>query len=226
MLLDGVEEGVYDDTCEYANLFVTMDEAEHETCHLCEVDTPDDVSHTTMTSTEHGLMFLSPQGTLPRDWILLDNQSTVKVFCNKELLVDVKATNRTMVIRCNAGVAQTNMIGRLPGYAGEVWYYPSGIANILSFADVAKHYKVTYDNSTTDVFHVHRPDGTTRDFHKSARGLYYMVATPAVKTGTTLMIDTVASKKSCSRIERSSVRNWPGSCRIRSAIHHSDDSSN
>jgi hypothetical protein len=181
MLLDGVEEGAYDETCEYGNLFVTIDGPSEQ--------------HNTPSPTEHGLMFLSPQGTLPRDWILLDNQSTVNVFCNKELLVNVRETNRTMVIRCNAGVAQTNMIGRLPGYAGEVWYYPAGIANILSFADVAKHYRVTYDSTMEDVFHVHRPDGTTRDFHKSARGLYYMIASPAVKTATTLMIDTVASKK-------------------------------
>jgi hypothetical protein len=197
MLLDGVEDGAYDDTCEYANLFVTMDDEEKKqqdpppsplergVCDICTsqgqvgsacdscvggryrsmygrcgrcmhdgpigtrcISCPPDIghyvavqdgnhgfqttattdtitAHSTSDKTEHGFLFLNPKGTLPRDWILLDNQSTVNVFCNKELLVDVRETDRTMVIRCNAGVAQTNMMGRLPGYAGEVWYYPT-----------------------------------------------------------------------------------------------------
>jgi hypothetical protein len=187
MLLDGAEQGAYDDAYEYANLFVTIDDKDESPFQVGTSETTD--------NTEYGFTFLNPRGTLPRDWILLDNQSTVNVFCNKDLLVDIRTTDRTMVIRCNAGVAETNQIGHLPGCAGEVWYYPNGIVNILSFADVAKHYRVTYDNKAKDVFQVHRPYGTTRDFFKSARGLYYMVATPAVKTATTLMIDTVAKKK-------------------------------
>ena len=72
---------------------------------------------------------------IPDDWILLDNQSTVNIFCNKDLLKDVRTTGRSMRIRCNAGWTVANMIRRLPGFPGEVWYYPNGIANILSLAD-------------------------------------------------------------------------------------------
>jgi hypothetical protein len=38
-----------------------------------------------------------------------------------------------MNIRCNAGMKSTNMMGYLSGY-GWVWYFPDGIANILSLS--------------------------------------------------------------------------------------------
>jgi Reverse transcriptase (RNA-dependent DNA polymerase)/Zinc knuckle len=145
--------------------------------------------------TSEGFVLLNHHGKLPEDWILLDNQSTVNVFANRKLLQNVRTTNRTMIIRCNAGLTKTNMIGELPGYSGEVWFYPDGIANILSYADMVKRNRVTYDNTKDDVFHVHRSDGSTCDFIPSARGLYYTQAKPLISTGTTLLIKTVAGNK-------------------------------
>ena len=72
---------------------------------------------------------------VPDSWILLDNQSTVDVFHNKNLLRNVRKSNTSLNIHCNAGVATTNMIGDLKGY-GTVWYHPRGIANILSLSRV------------------------------------------------------------------------------------------
>jgi hypothetical protein len=63
----------------------------------------------------------------------------------------------------------------LPGY-GTVWFDPNGIANILSLSNVKKKYWVTFDSSTDDTFHVHKPDGSTRHFValKEGGGLYYI----------------------------------------------------
>jgi hypothetical protein len=95
-------------------------------------------------------------GKIPASWILLDNQSTVNVFSNKNLLRNIRTTNRMMNILCNAGMTRTNMIGDLPGYDGEVWFNPKGIANILSLSDVEKHHRVTYNSSAEKSFIVNK----------------------------------------------------------------------
>jgi hypothetical protein len=93
-------------------------------------------------ATENLFQFAQVNGQLPRTWILLDNQSTVNIFHNKDLLKDVHTTGHCMRVWCNAGWTVMNMIGRLPGFPGEVWYNPNGIANILSLADTEKYYRV------------------------------------------------------------------------------------
>jgi hypothetical protein len=96
-------------------------------------------------------------------------------------------------IHCNAGVASTNLIGDLAGY-GTVWYRPNGIANILSLSRVREHgYHVTYDSNGGNKFLVSKPDGSSRAFHESERGLYFL-DTRANGTGT-VMINTVADNK-------------------------------
>ena len=53
---------------------------------------------------------------VPNTWVLLDNQSTVDVFYNKDLLNNIREVETQMNIHCNAGVSTTNLVGDLPGY--------------------------------------------------------------------------------------------------------------
>ena len=87
-------------------------------------------SNVTTTNTRHG-------AHIPKEWILLDSQSTVSIFSNRRLLRNIRKANGWMHIHCNAGITRTNLVGDLRGY-GTIWYHPDGIANILSLAEVRK----------------------------------------------------------------------------------------
>jgi hypothetical protein len=120
------------------------------------------------------MMKMSENGRVPKAWILLDNQSTVDVFHNKELLNNIRKGDGHMDIHCNAEVTSTNLVGDLPGY-GQVWYNPNGTANILSLSRVKERgFHVTFDSKNDNEFHVHKTNGTKRVFKQSNRGLYYM----------------------------------------------------
>jgi hypothetical protein len=111
---------------------------------------------------------------VPQSWILLDNQSTVDVFCNKRLLRNIREAPHACKISCNAEVVEVALIGDLLGYPAPVWYCPSGIAIILSLHLVNEHCRVQYDSFEAGrAFHVTKPDGSTRDFKPSASGLHY-----------------------------------------------------
>ena len=79
-----------------------------------------------------------------------------------------------MTVRCNAGTITTNQMGWLGDYPEPVWYNPTGIANILSLANVKKYYHVTYDSKSTDTFMVNNGQSQKWKFCPSKRGLYYV----------------------------------------------------
>ena len=133
------------------------------------------------------------QSRIPKSWILLDNQSTVDVFHNHELLTNIRVSaNGHMDIHCNAGITTTNLVGDLNGY-GTVWFHPKGIANILSLKKVKEKYQVTFDSENGNTFVVHKKDGSVRNFTQSERGLYYM---DTAKESGTMLVNTVAENKS------------------------------
>ena len=68
-----------------------------------------------LTEIEGYAMQIGSDGKLPSTWILLDNQSTVDVFSNQNLITDIRETSSTMNLHCNAGITSTNMIGELRG---------------------------------------------------------------------------------------------------------------
>ena len=70
-------------------------------------------------------------GRIPKNWVLLDSQSTTDAFSNPDLLTDIHEVRGSLTIHTQAGKAVTKLRGTVPGY-GEVWFCPDGIANILS----------------------------------------------------------------------------------------------
>jgi len=107
-------------------------------------------------------------------WILCDSESTVDIFKNKTMLVNIKTTRNP--IRLKGIEGQTMDItqeGTLLGY-GTVYYNPHVTANVLSFFNMANCFKsIVYNNKESNIFHVTRDDDTVMEFRPSPEGLYY-----------------------------------------------------
>jgi len=100
----------------------------------------------TMIKTPVMMVVLKAKSNIPQTWILLDNQSTIDLFCSLDLLINIRESQSSMKVHCNAGSRVTNMVGDLQGY-GTVWYDPMEIANILSFKRVSEKYVAAYDQA-------------------------------------------------------------------------------
>ena len=126
---------------------------------------------------------------LPRDCILLDNQSTHHTFYNGELLDNIRATDDQITIKTNGGKLVYTLEGDFPGF-GTVWYNPEGIANILSMSCVEEDgHEVRYNNGVFTVTNNETLD--VMAFSKLPNGLY---AHRVQTTGMTL-VQTVSENE-------------------------------
>jgi hypothetical protein len=96
-----------------------------------------------------------------RNWILLDSQSSVDLFCNPELVENIQESGETLLLATNAGDLMTKMKATVPEY-GEVWFDQNAMTNVFSLASMEDKFRVTYDSSTESAFIVHTPRGPVR----------------------------------------------------------------
>jgi len=118
----------------------------------------------------------SARAGLDKNWILLDSQSNVDIFCNSKLLTNIRKVPKGhhLVLRSNGGSMETHMIGDVRGY-GTVWFNPNSLANILSFANVRKKFQVQLETGPLDpspTINVTKKDGDVMSFIERDLGLY------------------------------------------------------
>ena len=147
----------------------------------------------------NALMFMFSQSVkkIPDEWILLDSQSTVDIFCDPRLVQNIHRVKERMKIQCNAGTRVTNLVGDLPGY-GPVWFDSRAIANVLSLKVVKEKYHIQYNSDEKDGFVVTKSNGERFKFLQSSSGLHYLDTTnpdPDKTVNTTLVVNTVAENK-------------------------------
>jgi hypothetical protein len=106
------------------------------------------------------------QAGMMRNWILLDNQSNTTIFCNCDMVSNIRETNETLNLTTNAGVLTTKLKADVHGW-GEVWFSDEAVTNIFSYAHMKDRHQITYDGSKEDAFIVHLPDKQVKFHHEN-----------------------------------------------------------
>ena len=124
--------------------------------------------------------------------ILCDNQSTCDVIVNKALVVNIRQSPVTLVLRTQAGQCRINLIADLPG-VGTVWYYPEGVANIISQHRMVVNsgWDVKYSTDkfrltgkTSDLkYECTTMEGIRVDFAPNEKGLHVFDCSPFIGEG-------------------------------------------
>jgi hypothetical protein len=160
----------------------------------CPTSSASTVSGTTLLQYAYMLAQAGRTGIDP-DWILLDSQSKMSVFCNSAMLTNIRNSGRVLRAFTNGGYQDSDMVGDFPNL-GQVWYNKASIANILSLADVRKICRVRMDSSKDPALCVHRLDGSIMRFAEHPSGLYvYNTNENSESVGDYTMVSTVAAQK-------------------------------
>ena len=103
--------------------------------------------------------------------ILLDNQSTVDLFCNSNMVTDIVKVKESIRVQSTGGYLVVRHKATLPGYGKQVWYNKDGITNILSMKNVREGNRIEYD-CAAGVYTVVRKDRHNLEFKMIDEGLH------------------------------------------------------
>eukprot|EP00978_Attheya_sp_CCMP212_P024668 scaffold77882_cov56-Attheya_sp.AAC.1 len=109
-----------------------------------------------------------------RSWILLDNESSTTIFCNKKYVSNIMESMKVMDLRTNRGSLRSDKECDVPELGMKSWYNKNAVTNILSFAEVADKFRITYDNvNGEDLFTVHVSADKKIVFKRAYNNLYF-----------------------------------------------------
>jgi len=165
-------------------------------CYLCGLtghyksDCPDlnpeeetnEQANVVFTSLNEKVYFSSKIG--PYD-VLADNQATVSIFGQKELLKNIRKTDKLITIQGIGGKVSTDLVGDFD-FFGEVYYSPLATANVLCFYDLQVKFDITYDKDKNN-FNFSLPNGRVITFEEKNKLYVY----DAIKNCDHVYVETV-----------------------------------
>ncbi len=109
-----------------------------------------------------------------RKIILLDNESTMDLFCYAGYVQDMRKADVNLRLKSNGGTMRVTQQATVLGYEQPVWYDKNAITNIIALKNIIKQYRVTYD-SNDKAFKVLRQAHGKPDmlFRMHPSGLHY-----------------------------------------------------
>jgi hypothetical protein len=109
-----------------------------------------------------------------REVILIDNQSTMDLFCNAALVIKTSRSKSSMRLKSNCGSMVVTQKATMMGYNKTLWLSTRAITNIITLRSLIDQYRVTY-NSGDLMFVVHREleSKPNMEFRMHESGLHY-----------------------------------------------------
>jgi hypothetical protein len=87
--------------------------------------------------------------------LLLDNQSTFDLCCNRGFMSRIKKASHALNVTSNGSGLKITKQGKLPGYKCWVWLSEKAITNIIYLRKLIKIYRITYDSKVETTFVIH-----------------------------------------------------------------------
>ena len=106
-----------------------------------------------------------------RNVFMLDSGTTISLFCNRDLVHNVRDSKEILNLTTNAGSKIIDKEADVKGF-GTVKYDEDSIANIFGLQDLVDRYRVTMDSTKENAFLVHTDRDGIVKFKANGRGLY------------------------------------------------------
>ena len=103
--------------------------------------------------------------------VYLDSAATRSLFCDEELLDDVRNSKFKTEIQTNTGTGEIDKEGDVPGFR-TVMFSKQAIANLLALNELCEKYHVTFDSKVENAFNVKLNDGRVMKFSCDEDGMY------------------------------------------------------